>query len=68
MRILGMGIPELLVTVPFLLTVGIVVFVVVMIMRLVKAAERTAAATEAMASRMCSQDVAPDGQVSDKHV
>ncbi|MEG0990191.1 MAG: hypothetical protein RR842_05070 [Gordonibacter sp.] len=59
MRILGMSVPELLFAVPFLVAIGIAVFAVVMIMRLVKAAERTAAATEALANEVCRQGKMP---------
>ncbi len=51
MRILGLGVPEMAISlVPLLVAVGFAVFVIVMLLRIAKAVERTAAATEAMAN------------------
>ncbi|WP_428421422.1 hypothetical protein [Paraeggerthella hominis] len=59
MRVLGMGAPELLLMVPFLLAAGVAIFAIVMAVRLVRAAERTAAATEAIASEMARRSTTP---------
>ena len=55
-----MGVPELLLMVPFLFTLGIAIFAIVMVVRLVKAAERTAAATEAIAAEVSRQNKTSD--------